>query len=72
MNKLLQEFARSNIKKGLSKLPEKYHHSFKRMYSPKNLELPINEVVDKMPEGKLDWAMRQIENSLEKLGLSIK
>jgi len=39
---------------------------FKRMYSHKNLDLPINEVVDNMPDDKIDWAMQQCQNTLNK------
>jgi hypothetical protein len=39
---------------------------FKRMYSPDNLELSIDDVVDNLPENKLDWAMTQCERTVEK------
>ena len=39
---------------------------FKRMYSPKNLGDGIDDIVDSIPEDKLDWAMQQVERSLEK------
>lgn len=67
MNNKLKSFAREELKKGLSQLPDGWHRRFKQMYSPKNLDMDINDVVDKMPEEKLDWAMQQVENSLEKL-----
>ena len=66
MNAQLQAFARHTIKEGLAQLPDVCVLLFKRMYSPGNLELPIEEVVDKMPEDRLDWAMQQVENSLKK------
>ena len=68
MNDSLQQFARQQLKDGLAMLPESHHLMFKRMYSHKNLEKDINAVVDDMPEEKLDWAMQQVERSLEKLG----
>lgn len=55
------------LKDGLNKLPQNWQLTFKRMYSHKNLELPINEVVDNMPDDKLDWALSQVENSLAKI-----
>lgn len=67
MNDMLQNFAREETKSGLAKLPEDWQDKFKRMYSPGNHDLDINEVVDRMPEGKLDWAMQQVENSVRKL-----
>jgi hypothetical protein len=36
------------------------------MYSNDNLEMDINDVVDKMDEEKLDWAMQQVERTLNK------
>ncbi len=67
MNSILQQIVRNYLKEGLSKLPDSHILLFKRMYSHKNLDLPINDVVDKMPEDKLDWAMQQVERSLEKM-----
>lgn len=29
--------------------------------------MPINDVVDAMPAKQLDWAMQQVENSINKL-----
>ena len=69
MNNTLSNFARVQLKEGLAKLGEKEHIMFKRIYSHGNLELDINEVVNKIPEEKLDWAMQQVENTLKKRGL---
>lgn len=30
------------------------------------LNTPINDVVDKMPEDKLDWAMQQVQRTINK------
>ena len=67
MNKQLQEFARTTLKSGLAKLPASHKLLFKRMYSHTNLDADINDVVDKMPEDRLDWAMEQVQLSLDKL-----
>jgi hypothetical protein len=67
MNDQLQQFARKTLKDGLSKLSEDYHVRFKQMYSHDSLSLPIQEVVDKMPAEKLDWAMEQVQNTLRKI-----
>ncbi len=67
MNSTLQKFARNYIKEALAQLPVTHSSLFKRMYSHKDLELPINTVVDRIPEQKLDWAMEQVRRSLEKL-----
>ena len=66
MNNELQVFARQQLKDGLSKLPESNHMIFKLMYSPNNLDIDINEVVDIMPEDKLDWAMQQVQRTINK------
>lgn len=66
MNNQLQEFARQNLKDGLAQLPESWQTMFKRMYSHENLDADINDVVDSVPEDKLDWAMQQVQRSLDK------
>lgn len=66
MNKQLQEFARSTILKGLNKLPASNQMVFKYMYSSDNLEASLETVVANMPADELDWAMQQVENSLNK------
>ena len=65
MNEQIQGFARNELKAGLSKLPESNQLIFKRMYSHKNLDADINDVVDSMPADKLDWAMQQVQRSLD-------
>ena len=45
MNKKMSDFARKEILTGLKKLPENNILFFKRMYSHKNLDLNINDVV---------------------------
>lgn len=65
MNSKLQKYARKQIKDGLAKCTEAQVLLFKRMYSHKDLTKSIEEVVEKMPEEKLDWAMEQVENTLK-------
>ena len=66
MNELLTKTAREYLKENLPILPDASQLLFKRMYSHKNLTLSIGEVVDDMPEEKLDWAMQQVKSTLEK------
>jgi len=66
MNNQLQEFARRELKDGLAKLPESNQLRFKRMYSHKDLDKPIDDVVDSMDYDKLDWAMQQVQRSIDK------
>lgn len=65
MNEQLQLFARETLKDGLSRLSESHRLMFRRMYSHDDLEKDINEVVDDMPEDRLDWAMLQVQRSLD-------
>ena len=69
MNNQLQELARQTIKDGLAKLPEDWQRNFKKMYAGTgwNAAVDINMVVDEMEEDKLDWAMQQVERSIEKV-----
>lgn len=58
-----EKFARDWLKKNIIKLPKASQTIFKRMYSHKDLEKPINQIVDDMESFQLDWAMKQIENT---------
>ena len=39
---------------------------FKRMYSHDNLERSITEVINNMADEKLDWAIQQVKNTIDK------
>ncbi len=76
MNKQVERLTRKEIKSGLKQLPDNWQLMFKRMYKPQpyyyideNSEASINDIVDKMPSDKLDRALTQIENSIDKLKL---
>lgn len=64
MNIELAQYARDYIKERLAKLPLHNHKVFKRMYSPLDLDADINDVVDSMPDTRLDWAMTQVQRSV--------
>ena len=66
MNEILVEYARENLKEGLKKCTDKEQFMFKRIYSHNDLELQIGKVVDNMSDEKLDWAMRQVQRTLDK------
>ena len=70
MNAQLQKFARDTLKEGLSRLPESNQLLFKKMYSHTDLGRSINDIVDSMSEEYLDWAMVQVDNSLNKKPLA--
>jgi hypothetical protein len=69
MNRELAAYARKQIKEGLALLPAENQLFFKRMYSHKELDKPIDDVVDAMPDDKLVlcWAMSQVANTIAKL-----
>ena len=74
MNDSLKAYAKSELKEGLKLLPEGWQNKFKLMYGragglrsvEEALAMPIEDVVDEMPEDKLDWAMTQVQNSIKK------
>ncbi len=66
MNYTLEAFARAEIKKLLSECSTSEVRIFKKMYSPDNVLLNTNMVVDKMPPETLDWALTQVERTVEK------
>lgn len=66
MNKTLSAFARQQLKENLAKCTDAQNHLFKQMYSHNDLNKPINDVVDAMPDDKLDWSMQQVEQTLTK------
>ena len=66
MNEALEKYARDTLKEGLSKCTEEELILFKRMYAPLVSGANINDVVDKMEVDKLDWAMQQVQRTLDK------
>jgi len=66
MNTKLKDFAKEELKSNLMLCTKAEQHLFKRMYSHGNLELSIDDVVDNMPEEKLDRAMQQVEQTIAK------
>lgn len=75
MNNQLQQFARQQLKDGLAHLSDGNQRTFKLMYGrddgKRSVEdataMDISAVVDEMTPEKLDWAMQQVERSLQKL-----
>lgn len=60
---------REKIKLGLTYCTDLQQHTFKRMYSSKELDENINEVVDAIKEKNINWALTQVENTLKKNGV---
>lgn len=61
------QIVRQELKMNLAKCTEEHHNLFRRMYSHENLELGIDDVVDKIPNDKLNWALQQVLNTLKKV-----
>lgn len=57
------ELLRGYIKNELSKLEDKHRLLFMKMYSHKDLNANIDHVVDSIHVDKLNWVVKQIENT---------
>jgi hypothetical protein len=79
MSDNIYKLTRLEIKKKLAECTVKERIMFCRMYAPKQYnkddilynieklaEYHYDMVVDKMPSYKLDWALQQVDNTLEK------
>ncbi|KKL56626.1 hypothetical protein LCGC14_2243550 [marine sediment metagenome] len=53
------------LKELLAQCTEQQQFMFKRMYSHNNLDLPINEAVEKMKDENIDRAITQCERTVE-------
>lgn len=65
-NQTLINASREILKTLLNECTEPQQLNFKRMYSHKNINLSIDEVVDNMDVNKIDWAISQVEQTLGK------
>lgn len=70
MNATIEAFARGKLKELLYALPSENKRIFSLMYSHKNPDLTMDDVVDRMPCEKLDWALTQVENTIKKVAQS--
>lgn len=66
MNETIKNLAKKKLKELLAECTEEQQLMFKRMYCHKNLEFSINEAVEQMADDKIDWAMTQVERTLQK------
>ena len=55
----------------VERMSDAHQAIFKRMYSPDNLKLSIESIVDNMPDETLEHALRQSERSVDNLSKSI-
>lgn len=61
----IDEFKRKMLKSLLDQCNKNQKNIFNLMYSPKNVDKPIYDVVDEMPEDKLNWAIQQCEKTIK-------
>lgn len=64
MNNELEKLARSLLKKKLKLLTPEQFMIFKRFYFHKKLDIEIKEAASTLPISKMDWALTQIDNTL--------
>lgn len=74
MNETLKNFAVQEISSSLSLVSEKQERVFRLMYGRNGgkrsvddaLAMPISDIVKEIPESGLDWAMQQLQNSINR------
>lgn len=79
MNATLESFARQTLKTNVPKLTDAYQYAFKLMYGrrlgPRHsfdrtpeqaVALTVEQVVDTMQPDALDWAMSQVERTMDR------
>lgn len=71
-NKTIINITKNMIKELLLECSDEQQLMFKRMYCSKNLELSISDAVEQMSNDKIDFALTQIERTLEKNRISNK
>ena len=57
--------ARRELKDALALCTEEQNHMFKLMYAGGDMELTYAETVNRMPEEQIDWAMQQVQRTLD-------
>lgn len=62
----VKEFKQSLLIELLNQCTPEQQLFFKRMYSHKDLEKPIEQVAKDLPDDKYDWAVCQCERSVGK------
>ena len=58
--------ARESLRSDLAKCTDAQRNLFARMYGSFGINDTIETVVDGMPADKLDWAMLQVQRTLDK------
>ena len=67
MNEDVDQYARNLLKSNLAKCTEQEQDVFRRMYGKGNTKDMV-KVVDQMPFDRIDMALQQVQNTLDKKG----
>ena len=62
----LEEFARKTLHEGLAKCTLEQQRKFKCIYSPHSHDKSIVDVIKTMNMPKLDWAVQQVQRTIDK------
>lgn len=74
MNKMLLSYGKEYLLENLPKCSEKAQNMFRAMYGRDNgkrsyedaMKMSLEEVISEMTEDRVDWAMSQVQNTLNK------
>ena len=69
MESVFYKEVRQELLRGLLLLPKDNQRVFKLMYS-KSITRSLKDITSRMPKDRLDWAMQQVQHTLDKKGLS--
>jgi len=72
MNKTLAEAGRNILKTLIVQCTEGQQITFKKLYSPSNLDLDIIKVIEQMDDSSIDTAISQCERTIENNKKNIK
>lgn len=57
---------RMRILDGLNELTPNHRRLFKKIHAPHNMDDPIENTVKSISDDKLEWALKQVENTVRK------
>lgn len=72
MNKTLAEAGRNILKTLIVQCNENQQMTFKKLYSPRDLDLHIMKVIERMDDSDIDTAISQCERTIESNEKNIK
>jgi hypothetical protein len=72
MNKTLAEAGRNILKTLIVQCNDNQQMTFKKLYSPRDLDLHIMKVIEKMDDSHIDTAISQCERTIENNNKNVK